>query len=154
MRNFYLVFCFLLFSIVGTSQTTIWLGGSSDWDDPANWSAGVPATDFLVTIPMNPPNGANFPVYTGAPLIDFDIQIFGGSLTFDAVVYNIGSLVNSGGGSIVSNQIFVNAGMVQFNNNDGTFTSYCILAFELFTAKPVSDAVPSVYSVNIPFCIT
>ena len=115
MRNFYFAFCFLLFSLAGTAQTTIWLGGSSDWNDAANWSAGVPATGFLVTIPSTPPNGANFPVYAGAPLIDFDIQIFGGSLTIDAVVYNIGSMVNSGGGTIINNQIFVNAGMVQFN---------------------------------------
>ena len=134
MRNFYLAFCFVLFSLAGTAQTTIWLGGSSDWNDPANWSDGIPATGFTVTIPSTPPNGANFPVYNGGPLIDYTIQIFGGSLTLDAVVYNTGTLLNSGGGTIINNQIFVNAGMVQFNNNDGTFTNNGVVDnYGLFT---------------------
>ncbi len=123
MKQLNLVLMLLLLAVTINAQTTIWLGGSTDWDDPANWSDGVPATGFTVTIPSTPPNGANFPVFTGGPLIDYSIQIFGGSLIFDAVVYNTGSVINSGGGSIINNQTFINAGMVQFNNNAGSFTN-------------------------------
>ena len=112
----------LLFAVSVQSQTTtIWLGGSTDWDDPTNWSEGIPESGFTVTIPGTPPNGNNFPVYSGGPLIDYTIQSFGGSITFNSVVYNTGSIINSGGGSVVNNSVFINAGMVTFNNNDGTF---------------------------------
>jgi len=122
MRHFYsLVLMLLLAASMQAQTTTIWLGGSTDWDDPTNWSDGVPTSGGTATIPSNPPNGSNFPVFTGGPLIDYTIQSFGGSVTFDAVVYNTGSIVNSGGGSMISNQVFINAGMVEFNNNDGTF---------------------------------
>lgn len=122
MRNFYSLVLMLLFAVTVQAQTTtIWLGGSTDWDDPANWSEGVPESGFTVTIPGTPPNGSNFPVFSGGPLVDFTIQSFGGSITFNSVVYNTGSIVNSGGGSVINNSIFINAGMVTFNNNDGTF---------------------------------
>jgi len=122
MRNFYSLVLMLLFVVSMQAQTTtIWLGGSTDWDDPANWSDGVPASGFTVTIPATPPNGSNFPIFSGGPLLDFTIQSFGGSITFNSVVYNTGSIVNSGGGSVINNSIFINAGMVTFNNNDGTF---------------------------------
>ncbi len=122
MRNFYSLVLWLLFAISVQSQTTtIWLGGSTDWGDPTNWSEGIPESGFTVTIPGTPPNGNNFPVFTGGPLIDFTIQSFGGNITFNTVVYNTGSIVNSGGGSVINNSIFINAGMVTFNNNDGTF---------------------------------
>ena len=124
MRNFYSLLLMLIFAFSMQAQTTtIWLGGSTVWDDPANWSDGIPATGFIVTIPATPPNGSNFPIFTGGPLLDFTIQSFGGSITFNTVVYNTGSIVNSGGGSMINNSIFINAGMVTFNNNDGTFVN-------------------------------
>ena len=108
MRNFYFLVLMLLFAVSVQSQTTtIWLGGSTDWDDPTNWSEGVPESGFTVTIPATPPNGSNFPIFSGGPLLDFDIQSFGGSITFNTIVYNTGSIVNSGGGSVVNNSIFI-----------------------------------------------
>ncbi len=122
MKNFYSLILMLLFAVSVQSQTTtIWLGGSTDWDDPTNWTDGVPASGFTVTIPGTPPNGNNFPIFSGGPLLDFTIQSFGGSITFNTVVYNTGTIVNSGGGSVINNSVFINAGMVTFNNNDGTF---------------------------------
>ena len=127
MRHLYLLLIALLLTSFTQAQTTIWLGGSTDWEDASNWTNGVPMTGDTATIPAFPPNGSNFPTYTNGPLVDFTIQIFGGSLTFDAVVYNTGAIINSGGGNIVSNQIFINAGMVTFNNNDGTFVNNGVL---------------------------
>ena len=104
------------------SAQTVWTGNvDSEWNDAGNWSAGVPTTGTIATIPGSPAGG-NFPVYSGSPVIDFTIQN-AGSITFDDFVYNNGTIINFTAGTLLNNNnYFVNAGSVIFDN-DGTFTN-------------------------------
>ncbi|MFT5764681.1 MAG: hypothetical protein ACI8X3_002112, partial [Saprospiraceae bacterium] len=121
MRIIYSLILTTLFCLVLNAQT-VWTGNiDSEWMDAGNWSAGVPTTGMIVTIPGTP-QGGNFPVYSGSPVIDFTIQN-AGAITFDDFVYNNGTIINFSNGTLVnSNNYFVNAGSVVFDN-DGTFTN-------------------------------
>ncbi len=121
MRLFYtLIFSTIL--CLSLNAQTIWTGDvDTDWNNPGNWSAGIPTSGMTVTIPGSPTNG-NFPVYSGNPVIDFTIQN-AGTITFDDFVYNNGTIVNFNIGTLVNNNnYFVNAGSVVFDN-DGSFTN-------------------------------
>ena len=64
----------LLFTTACLSAQSVWTGDvDTDWDNPGNWSAGVPTPGSFVTIPGTP-SGGNFPIFTGGPIIDFTIQ--------------------------------------------------------------------------------
>ncbi len=119
-----ILYSFLLSAMfcLSLNAQTVWTGNiDSDWMNPNNWSAGVPTTGMIVTIPGTP-IGGNFPVYSGSPVLDFTIQN-AGSITFDDFVYNNGTIINFTSGTLVNNNnYFVNAGSVVFDN-DGTFTN-------------------------------
>ncbi len=118
----------LLFLLLGTgvfAQTSVWTGDvDTDWSNSANWSGGVPTTGYTAIVPGAPQGGA-FPVYEGGYLIDYTIQN-GGTLTFNTVIYNIGVIINFDGGMVNSNELFINAGSITFDN-DGEFKSYSSL---------------------------
>jgi len=115
----------LLFLLIGTgllAQTSVWTGDvDTDWSNGANWSGGVPTTGFTAVVP-GAPQGGVFPIYEGSFLIDYTIQN-GGTLTFNTVIYNIGVIINFEGGMVNSNELFINAGSITFDN-DGEFKSY------------------------------
>ncbi|MEM1322126.1 MAG: lectin-like protein [Bacteroidota bacterium] len=128
LKQLLLVNLFLVaFAALAFGQS-VWTGNvDSDWDNPANWSAGVPVSGSTATVPGTT-SGGNFPTYSGAPILDFTIQN-GGTITFDVVIYNAGAVINFASGSIVSNNLFINAGLVTFDNdgafdNNGAFENY------------------------------
>ncbi len=50
MRHFYSLVLMLFLAASVQAQTTIWLGGSTDWEDPTNWSDGVPSSGGTATL--------------------------------------------------------------------------------------------------------
>ncbi|MEL7021481.1 MAG: hypothetical protein AAGK47_07735, partial [Bacteroidota bacterium] len=102
------------------AQSVVWTGNvDSDWANPANWQPNeVPVKGYTATV-TGSPLGGNFPVYAGAPVIDYTVQNFG-TITFNSFIYNEGTIINFNGGKMISNIFFANAGEV-FYNNDGQF---------------------------------
>ena len=121
MRIIYSLILSITFCLALSAQT-VWTGSvDSDWMNPGNWSAGVPTTGMIVTVP-GAPFGGNFPIYSGSPVLDFTLQN-AGSITFDGFVYNNGTIINFSAGTLINNDnYFVNAGSVIFDN-DGSFTN-------------------------------
>ena len=121
MRVIYSLILSIAFCLALSAQT-VWTGSvDSDWMNPGNWSAGVPTTGMIVTVP-GAPFGGNFPIYSGSPVLDFTLQN-AGSITFDGFVYNNGTIINFSAGTLINNDnYFVNAGSVIFDN-DGSFTN-------------------------------
>jgi len=115
-----LLFAFMLAGTGLFAQATLWLGNDTDWNNSANWTNGVPQTGGTATI-SNTPEGGQFPIYAGSPVLDFSLQN-SGELTFNTVIYNLGNIVNFQGGKITSSAYFVNAGIISFDN-DGSFIS-------------------------------
>lgn len=110
-------------------QAQVWTGNvDTDWDNPANWNNNqVPTSGSIVTVPGSATNG-NFPVFEGGPIIDYTIQN-AGVITFNSFVFNTGTIINFNVGQLVSNNFFVNAGKVVFDNdghfdNNGVFENY------------------------------
>ena len=124
-----LFYTMLLFLIAfHLNAQTIWTGNvNTDWNNPANWSAGVPTTGMTATLP-GAPAGGNFPTYAGNTIIDLTIQN-GGALTFNSVIFNNGIIVNFSTGTIINDNLFINAGSIVFDNdgtleNNGTFENF------------------------------
>ncbi|MEM9823788.1 MAG: lectin-like protein, partial [Bacteroidota bacterium] len=114
-----------LFCLCALNAQTVWLGSvDDDWTNTANWSAGVPTSGSVVTLPASPAGG-NFPTFSGSSSIDFTIQN-AGILTFNSFVYNNGQIVNFGGGQIINNDQMVNGGG-KLIDNDGHFENNGIL---------------------------
>ncbi len=117
---------FVILGIVSGFSQTLWSGAvDSDWNNPANWSQGVPGSGATAVILAAP---ANQPVYGGATVIDLTIENFG-SLTFNSTVYNTGAITNFASATIINDALFVNAGTIFFNNdgnldNNGSFENY------------------------------
>ncbi|MEL6923451.1 MAG: hypothetical protein AAFO94_05330, partial [Bacteroidota bacterium] len=118
MRKITTLLCMLCLTLALGAQETLWTGGAgnTNWNDPGNWSAGVPVAGQTATILGSAPV---FPVYGGSPIVDITIQNFG-TITFDDFVYNDGNIINFTGNLVVGNGLFINAGGVFFDN-DGTF---------------------------------
>lgn len=113
----FIILCCLL--TLGLNAQTLWTGNvDSDWNNPGNWTAGVPESGITATVPGNPVGG-NDPIYEGDAVINFTIQI-SGTLTFNTLIYNTGTLINFSAGTIISNDKFINSGVMVFDN-DGTF---------------------------------
>src|SRR6185436_13586796 len=54
MKKIYFLLMTLLVGTIGWSKTTTWVGGAnSNWDNPVNWSNGVPAANDIVIFPNN-----------------------------------------------------------------------------------------------------
>lgn len=71
----------LLLSVKGALAQTTWIGSvDSDWNNSANWSAGVPDASAKVTVP----DAAHDPVIAGAALANSVLVEAGGSLTIQA----------------------------------------------------------------------
>ncbi len=120
---------FILFISMGAlSAQTVWTGNiDSDWENAGNWSSGIPTSGMTITIPGTPAGG-NFPVFSGGPVLDYNIQI-AGTITFNTLIYNNGDIINFVGGSIITNGAFFNSGGGTIDNdgfftNNGTFTNY------------------------------
>ncbi|MEM1322250.1 MAG: lectin-like protein [Bacteroidota bacterium] len=132
------------FSLTLVSAQSVWTGAvDSDWNNPANWAGGVPTSGTVATIPGSP-QGGNFPVYTGDPVVDYTIQNLG-TLTFDAYIYNNGTVINFSNGEIISNNYFINAGTVVFDNdgiltNNGTFDNYGTFDHAASAVLNIADA--------------
>jgi len=126
MTKFLYTLVFTLCVLCMNAQT-LWTGAvSNDWNDVANWTAGIPTSGQTVTLPFM--EGGNSPVYGGSPVIDFTIQN-AGKLTFNTIVFNNGTIINFGGGIIVNENYFINAGSMVFDNdgifnNDGVFDNF------------------------------
>lgn len=94
---------------VGTEEhhTTIWTGlVSNDWNDPGNWTAGVPGTGSVISVP----GGTGATLFDGAltigPLSEMQLEP-GGAVTitgdFDnSGIVSIGSTLASSGSLIVN----------------------------------------------------
>ncbi len=126
MMKFLCTFTFVFFAVFTTYSQTLWTGNAdSDWNNTANWSAGVPTSGMQATILGSAPN---MPVYDGPTILDLTIDNFG-TLTFNSTVYNTGAVTNFAGATINNDGQFINAGNVFFNNdgdlnNNGTFENY------------------------------
>jgi len=126
MKRFLYTLVFTLCVLCMNAQT-LWTGAvSNDWNDAANWTAGIPTSGQTATLPVM--QGGNSPVYAGSPVIDFTIQN-AGTLTFNSVVFNNGTIINFGGGIIVNENYFINAGSMVFDNdgifnNEGVFDNF------------------------------
>ncbi|MFK7806891.1 MAG: hypothetical protein AB8F74_03725, partial [Saprospiraceae bacterium] len=130
MKNFYMNYknglcmaLLLAFSMASTglfAQATLWLGNNTDWNSETNWTNGVP-DEGATAIVSTTPEGGQFPIYAGGPVLDFTLQN-SGEVTFNSVIYNLGNIVNFQGGKITCNEYFVNAGVISFDN-DGSFIS-------------------------------
>ncbi len=128
LRELTLTAIAVLFALSVFAQGTLWQGTvDTDWNNPANWSNGVPTTGYTATILGA---ASNFPTYAGSPIVDFTIENFG-TLTFTGFIYNTGNIVNFSGADMSNDGFFVNTGTVTFNNdgdftNGGTFENYGI----------------------------
>ena len=119
MTKFLYTLVFTLCVLCMNAQT-LWTGASSnDWNDATNWTAGVPTSGQTATLPVM--EDGNSPIYGGSPVIDFTIQN-AGTLTFNTVVFNNGTIINFGGGIIINENYFINAGSMVFDN-DGIFNN-------------------------------
>ncbi|MFK7934385.1 MAG: lectin-like protein, partial [Saprospiraceae bacterium] len=118
--GYLLVFGLFLGNNSAFTQSVVWTGDvDSDWTNSANWQPNeVPTAGYTATVTGNP-QGGNFPIYAGDPVIDFTIQNFG-TITFNSFIYNEGTIINFNGGQMISNNFFANAGEVLYNN-DGQF---------------------------------
>ena len=146
IRHFYLskvFFSFLFCALMTLVQAQVWTGDiDTDWTNPSNWGGGtLPTSGSTVTIPAAP-SGGNFPIYGGSPIIDFTI-FNAGLITFNSFTYNTGSIINFDVGQLVSNNFFVNAGQVVFDN-DGNFDNNGI--FENFGS--FDNAASAIFSNN------
>lgn len=54
---------------------TVWLGGTTDWADRENWSAGVPSNSMNARIPTVPATGSTFPLISAAGAAVHDLVI-------------------------------------------------------------------------------
>ena len=123
-------FIVLLFTLMGASlcAQSVWTGDvDSDWSNAANWSGGVPVSGSVATIPASP-QGGNFPIYSGSPIVDFTIQNLG-ELTFNSLIFNQGSIINFTTGQIYTSGDFINANGKLIDNDgvleiSGKFTNY------------------------------
>ena len=126
MKKFLYALVFTLCVFCMNAQT-LWTGAvSNDWNDAANWTAGIPTSGQTATLPVM--EDGNSPIYGGSPVIDFTIQN-AGTLTFNSVVFNNGTIINFGGGIIINENYFINAGAMVFDNdgifnNDGVFDNF------------------------------
>ena len=126
LRELTLTAIAVFFALSVFAQGTLWQGTvDTDWNNPANWSNGVPTTGYTATILGA---ASNFPTYAGSPIVDFTIENFG-TLTFTGFIYNTGNIVNFSGADMANDGFFVNSGTVTFNNdgdftNSGTFENY------------------------------
>lgn len=130
-------------SLLTFAQAQVWTGDiDTDWTNPGNWGGGtVPTSGSTATVPASP-QGGNFPIYGGNPIIDFTI-FNAGTITFNSFTYNTGTIINFDIGQLVSNNFFVNAGKVVFDN-DGNFDNNGI--FENFGT--FDNAASAIFSNN------
>ncbi len=128
---------FLFFTITLVAQVTTWTGSnSSDWNDAANWSQGMPANGNNAIIPTNP-IGGNFPEITGFLYVGYNITCYGsltnhgyfllgGTYIQSAVgTFDNYGLLNSWG-NIDNKAPFSNSGTIQSSGsfmNNGTITN-------------------------------
>jgi hypothetical protein len=93
-----------------------WLGGSTDWNDPANWSLGSVPNDCAddVIIPTTPANGHNFPLLDIASFTVGELTIQdGASITLnDNQILYVCKNLNGG---------IVNVATVDGNSNTGLY---------------------------------
>ena len=128
MKAYFYTFVFTLLTAITISAQTVWTGNTdSDWQNPTNWSSGVPTTGMTATIPGTP-QGGTFPIFSGGPILDYTIQN-AGLFTFNTLVYNNGTIINFGGATIINDGQFFNAGSGLFDNdgiltNNSEFTNY------------------------------
>lgn len=79
MKKIYFLLLAVLVAATAWSKTTTWIGGvNSNWDNPANWDNGVPATDDIVIFPTNVSGTINR-VAQGGDISLFRLSILGNS---------------------------------------------------------------------------
>lgn len=65
------------------NKTSYWLGYSTDWNDPNNWSAGIAAPNADITVSF-PPVGGNMPIVSGIESINNLTIETGSTINFTA----------------------------------------------------------------------
>lgn len=77
-------------SLNGGSQTSNWLGHTTEWDSAANWSKGsIPGSSTNVIIPPSP-SGGKFPIIDISDAVAQKVTLEGGKITVQAGKLTLG----------------------------------------------------------------
>ncbi len=94
---------------------TVWTGTvSTTWNNPANWSDGLPQTDEEVAIPTTP-DGPNSPIIDVPTAIDYQLSV-ASDLQIEAPVLISGSLTVFADATLTQRSSITNNGQI---DNDG-----------------------------------
>lgn len=112
MKKFNLVFViiFLFSGSILFGQTPNWVGGTGDWDNPANWTGGVPTTTTNVIINNT---GSNVTIPNGVDAVARSIKIYNGSL-----------MVNETASLSIDGASNTSGLLIQGNTEDANFTNH------------------------------
>lgn len=122
MRPKHTLWVLMVFSCLSLQAQTIWTGTNGiNWFDAGNWSAGLPsAGNQPATLPLAP-IGGNYPTISAPLNVDFLVDNYG-TLTLNANLSNMNTIINQFGANLINNATLTNR-VTGFIDNDGNFVN-------------------------------